>query len=116
MPVLNHARRFLTEELAAKINEMVIGSDGTVASSDDGGARTLARVVPNVRVLDDQTILAEGIFGTTYSFTASDVQEVLLQYRNPTTNEFIPIYRTDIKPITKTTQNEIRISVIIEVN
>jgi len=121
MPMLNHARRFLVEELAAKINQMVIGSDGTAASSDDGGARALARVVPNVRVLDDQTILVEGTFGTTYSFDAADVQEIVLQYKNEATagtgaGEFIPIYRTDIKAITKTAQNEIRISLILEVN
>tara|TARA_B100000131_G_C17877865_1_gene517007 strand:+ start:93 stop:380 length:288 start_codon:yes stop_codon:yes gene_type:complete len=95
---------------------MVIGSDGTTATADDGGARTLARVVPTVRVLGDQTILVEGTFGTTYSFDASDVQEVMVQHRNASTNEFIPIYRTDFRPITKTTQNEIRISLIIEVN
>ena len=121
MPILNHARRFLTEQLASKINQMVIGSDGTAATSDDGGGRALARVVPNVRVLDDQTILVEGVFGTTYSFDAADVQEILLQYKNEATTgvgagEFIPIYRTDIKSITKNEQNEIRISLIIEVN
>lgn len=116
MPILNHARRFLTESLAAKINEMVIGSDGTTATADDGGARTLARITPNVRVLSDQTILVEGTFGTTYSFDASDVQEVVLQYRDAATDEFIPIYRADIRPITKNSQNEIRISLIIEVN
>ena len=66
MPILNHARRFLTEQLAAKINEMAIGSDGTTATADDGGARTLARVTPTVRVLDDQTILVEVTIGTTY--------------------------------------------------
>ena len=116
MPILNHARRFLTEQLASKINQMVIGSDGTAATSDDGGGRALARVVPNVRVLDDQTILVEGVFGTTYSFDASDVQEVMVQHRDVATDEFIPIYRTDIRPITKNTQNEIRISLLIEVN
>ena len=50
MPVLNHAKRFLVEQLAAKINQMVIGSDGTQATADDGGARTLAKIVPTVRV------------------------------------------------------------------
>jgi len=116
MPVLNHARRFLTEQLAAKINEMVIGSDGTQASADDGGARTLAKITPLVRVIDDQTILVEGRFGTTYNFNASDVQEIVLQYRDASDGSFIPIYRTDIRSITKNTQNEIRITLLIEVN
>jgi hypothetical protein len=116
MPVLNHARRFLTEQLASKINQMVIGSDGTQATADDGGARTLAKIVPTVRVIDDQTILVEGRFGTTYNFPAADVQEIVLQYKDPATNEFIPIYRTDVRAITKSAQNEIRITLLIEVN
>tara|TARA_R100000152_G_C6639947_1_gene84859 strand:+ start:282 stop:632 length:351 start_codon:yes stop_codon:yes gene_type:complete len=116
MPVLNHAKRFLVEQLAAKINQMVIGSDGTQATADDGGARALARIVPNVRVLDDQTILVEGRFDTTYSFNASQVQEVLLQHHDVTTGAFIPVYRTDVRAITKSAQNELRITLLIEVN
>jgi len=116
MPVLNHARRFLVDQLAGKINQMVIGSDGTQASADDGGARALARVTPTVRVIDDQTILVEGRFDTTHSFDATTVQEVLLQHHDASTSEFIPIYRTDIRPITKNAQNELRITLLVEVN
>ena len=116
MPILNHARRFLVDQLAAKINQMVIGSDGTQATADDGGARTLAKITPTVRVIDDQTILVEGRFGTTYAFNAADIQEVVLQHRDVATGQFIPIYRTDINNITKTTQNELRITLLIEVN
>ena len=116
MPVLNHAKRFLVEQLAGKINQMVIGSDGTQATADDGGARTLAKITPLVRVLDDQTIMVEGRFGTTYAFDKADVQEVLLQHYDSTTQAFIPIYRTDIRAITKSAQNEMRITLIIEVN
>lgn len=116
MPVLNHAKRFMVEQLAAKINQMVIGSDGTQATADDGGARALAKVTPTVRVIDDQTILVEGRFGTTYAFDSATVQEVLLQHYDSTTSSFIPIYRTDIRSITKSEQNELRISLIIEVN
>ena len=116
MPVLNHAKRFLVEQLAGKINQMVIGSDGTQATADDGGARTLAKITPTVRVLDDQTILVEGRFGTDHAFTTSTVQEVLLQHYDSATSSFIPIYRTDIRSITKTNQNEMRITLIIEVN
>jgi len=116
MPVLNHAKRFMVEQLAGKINQMVIGSDGTQATADDGGARTLAKITPTVRVIDDQTILVEGRFGTTHAFDTASVQEVLLQHHDPTTSSFIPIYRTDIRSITKSEQNELRISLIIEVN
>jgi len=116
MPVLNHTRRFLVDQLAAKINELVIGSDGTQATADDGGARALARIVPTVRVLDDQTILVEGRFDTTYNFPKADVQEVVLQYKDASTDEFIPLYRTDIRAITKSDQNEIRFSFLIEVS
>jgi hypothetical protein len=116
MPVLNHAKRFLVEQLAAKINQMVIGSDGTQATADDGGARTLAKIVPTVRVLDDQTILVEGRFGPEHAFDKAQVQEVLLQHKDPTSNSFIPIYRTDIRAITKSAQNEMRITLIVEVN
>jgi hypothetical protein len=116
MPVLNHAKRFMVEQLAAKINQMVIGSDGTQATADDGGARALAKITPTVRVIDDQTILVEGRFGTTHAFDSATVQEVLLQHYDSTTSSFIPIYRTDIRSITKSEQNELRISLIIEVN
>jgi len=40
----------------------------------------------------------------------------LLQHKDPTTNTFIPIYRTDIRAINKTAQNEMRITLIVEVN
>ena len=48
MPILNSIKRRLIETLAGLVNELHIGSDGTVASADDGGARTLARVSPTV--------------------------------------------------------------------
>tara|TARA_Y100001938_G_C7779231_1_gene277081 strand:+ start:156 stop:503 length:348 start_codon:yes stop_codon:yes gene_type:complete len=115
MPMLNHAKRKLTEYLATLVNELHIGSDGTAATSDDGGARSLAVVTPKVTILDDQTILIEGTFDSTHTFSA-DVKEVFIQYKDPTTNEFIPIYRADISAFTKNTQNEIRFSFLLEVS
>ena len=71
-------------------------------------------MTPTVTIIDDQTLLVEGTFGTTQSF-ATDVQEVYLQFRDPTTGEFVPVYRTDITNITKNTQNELRFSFLLEV-
>jgi len=48
MPMLNTIKRRMIEHLSTLVNELHIGSDGTVASIDDGGARTLATVIPNV--------------------------------------------------------------------
>jgi len=114
MPILNGVKRRLTEHFATLVNELHIGSDGTQASADDGGARSLAKVTPTVVIIDDQTLLVEGTFGITHSF-ATDVQEVYLQYRDPITGEFVPVYRTDVTNITKNTQNELRFSFLLEV-
>jgi len=114
MPILNSIKRRLVEHFATLVNELHIGSDGTQASADDGGARSLAKVTPKVVIIDDQTILVEGTFGTTFAFN-TDIQEVYLQYRDPTTGEFIPVYRTDITNITKNAQNEVRFSFLLEV-
>tara|TARA_Y100001973_G_C5192152_1_gene331689 strand:- start:722 stop:1069 length:348 start_codon:yes stop_codon:yes gene_type:complete len=114
MPVLNSIKRRLVEHLATLVNELHIGSDGSVATSDDGGARTLAKITPRVQIVDDNTVLVEGSFGINHVYTAQ-VQEVYLQYRDPTTNEFVPIYRADIQPFSKNAQNEVRFAFLLEV-
>ena len=114
MPILNSVKRRLIEHFATLVNELHIGSDGTQASADDGGVRSLAKVTPKVVIIDDQTLLVEGTFGTTFAFN-TDIQEVYLQYRDPTTGEFIPVYRTDITNITKNSRNEVRFSFLLEV-
>tara|TARA_R100001082_G_scaffold101704_1_gene71370 strand:+ start:536 stop:883 length:348 start_codon:yes stop_codon:yes gene_type:complete len=114
MPILNSVKRRLVEHFATLVNELHIGSDGTQASADDGGARSLAKITPKVVIIDDQTLLVEGTFGTTFAFN-TDIQEVYLQYRDPTTGEFIPVYRTDITNITKNSRNEVRFSFLLEV-
>ena len=55
-----------------------------------------------------------GSDGTTFAFN-TDIQEVYLQYRDPTTGEFVPVYRADITNITKNAQNEVRFSFLLEV-
>ena len=114
MPILNSIKRRLVEHFATLVNELHIGSDGTQASADDGGARSLAKITPKVVIIDDQTLLVVGTFGTTFAFN-TDIQEVYLQYRDPTTGEFIPVYRTDITNITKNSRNEVRFSFLLEV-
>ena len=115
MPMLNSIKRRLVEPLATLVNELHIGSDGTAASADDGGARTLASITPTVRIIDDTSILVEGSFTVNHVFSDS-VQEVYLQYKDPSTGEFIPVYRADIQPFTKNAQNEVLFSFILELD
>ena len=115
MPILNSIKRRLIETLAGLVNELHIGSDGTVASADDGGARTLARVSPTVTIIDDSSILVEGSFNTSHVY-ASPIKEVYLQYKDGTTGEFIPVYRADINDFSKSAQNEVRFSFILELD
>ena len=66
MPMLNAVKRRLVEHLATLVNELHVGSDGTIATSEDGGARTLARVVPRVQIIDDTSILVEGVLNASH--------------------------------------------------
>jgi len=115
MPVLNPIKRRLVEHLATLVNELHLGSDGTVATADDGGARTVTKVTPTVRVVDDNSILVEGVFDTSYIYN-TEVQEVYLQYRDASTGEFIPIFRTSVQPFSKSASNEVQFSFILEVD
>ena len=114
MPMLNAVKRRLVEHLATLVNELHVGSDGTIATSEDGGARTLARIVPRVQIIDDTSLLVEGTFNASYVF-AKPIQEVYIQYKDASTGEFIPVYRADINSFTKNAQNEVRFSFILEV-
>ena len=115
MPMLDAVKRRLVEHLSTLVNELHIGSDGSIATSEDGGARTLARVVPRVQIIDDTSILVEGSFNASYVF-ASPVQEVYIQYKDASTGEFIPVYRADIHSFIKNAENEVRFSFILEVS
>ena len=113
--MLNSIKRRLIEHLASLVNELHVGSDGTVASSEDGGVRTLTRITPKVTIIDDNSILVEGSLDTSYVFNLP-IKEVYLQYKDPTTSEFVPVYRADIQPFTKNAQNEVRFSFIMELD
>ena len=114
MPVLNSIKRRMVEHLATLVNELHIGSDGTVATGEDGGSRTLAVVTPTLHIMDDNTLLVEGAFGVEHVYSSA-VQEVYLQYKDPSTGDFVPVYRASIQPIAKGSQNEIHFSFILEV-
>ena len=114
MPVLNSIKRRRIEHLATLVNELHIGSDGSVATSDDGGARSLAKITPRVQIVDDNTLLVEGAFDTSHVYSAQ-VQEVYLQYRDANTGEFVPVFRADIHPFDKSAQNEVRFAFLLEV-
>lgn len=115
MPVLNSVKRRLVEHLATLVNELHIGSDGTEASANDGGVRTLGQITPTVRILDDLSLQVEGKFDTTYIYS-DNVQEVYLQYKDPSTGEFVPIYRAALEPLVKDAGSEINFSFIMEVD
>ena len=116
MTVLIEAHRYLTDQLADRINEMVFGFDGSVATSEDGGAgRPAAVISPTVRVLDEHTISVEGRLTSSTTF-ATPIREGVLQYRNPSdSTDVTPIFRYSFQSVEKTSSNEIKFSVIIEV-
>ena len=117
VPVLTEANRYLTEQLADRINEMVFGFDGSVATSEDGGAgRPAITVVPTVRVLDEHTLSVEGRLSNMVVFNIP-LREVAIQYRNPSdTTDVTPLFRYTFRPFTKSGSNELKFSVIVEVN
>tara|TARA_R110000751_G_scaffold240713_2_gene341308 strand:- start:528 stop:881 length:354 start_codon:yes stop_codon:yes gene_type:complete len=117
MPVLIEANRYLTEQLADRINEMVFGFGGSIATSEDGGAERPAMVVtPTVRVIDEHTISVEGRLTSATTFN-TPIREVALQYRNPSdSTDVTPLFRYTFKPLTKSSSNELKFSVMVEVN
>ena len=113
MPVNDHLKRLMIETIASNINEMVIGFDGTPATSTDGSAGRPAVVIkPTVRILDNSTLLVEGTRSTKDTFEDT-IKEVYVQFRG--TNDFTPITRHVFRPIKKTSNNEVNLQLIIEV-
>ena len=113
MPVSDHIKRTLLDTIVSNINEMVIGFDGTPSTSSDGSAgRPAITINPTVRIVDDSTILVEGFIPATESFSDT-LKEVYVQFRG--VDSFIPVARHTILPVLKTSQNELRIQILIEV-
>ena len=56
--------------LADNINEVILGFDGTPATSDDGSAgRPAITLVPSVTIVDETSLLVEATLPYTESFT-----------------------------------------------
>ena len=113
MPASDHLKRLMIETIANNINEMTIGFDGTPATSSDGAAgRPAITITPTVKILDNATLLVEGTLSTADSFDES-LKEVYVQLRGAT--GFTPITRHVFRPISKNTNNELMIQLIVEV-
>ena len=110
MPLLTSGHRFVVDKLAEEITQVVFGFDGSIATSEDGGAGRPAIVVtPEVRVIDDNSILVEAKLSTSEAYTLP-LREVCI--RSATT----PLFRYTYDAIDKTGNTELYFSTIIEVN
>ena len=116
MPLLNQGTRYVIDTLKSRINEVVFGFGGTLASQDDTGAVQPAIVVtPIVRVIDDHSLSVEARVPLSSTFT-SPLKEVVIQYKNPSdATDTTAIARYTFDSVTKTNDNEILFSAIIEV-
>jgi len=113
IPVSDYIKRLLLETLASNINEVILGFDGTPATSDDGSAGRPAIVLtPSVTIVDETSLLVEATLPYTESFT-DKIREVYIQFRD--TTEFTPVARYTINPVTKNNSNELLIQIAIEV-
>ena len=113
IPVSDYVKRLLLETLADNINEVILGFDGTPATSDDGSAgRPAITLVPRVSIVDDTSLLVEATLPYTETFN-DNIREVYIQFRD--TTEFTPVARYTISPISKTNSNELKIQIAIEV-
>jgi hypothetical protein len=117
MPILNQGNRFIIDTLKSRINQVVFGFGGTLASQDDTGAAQPAIVVtPTVRVLDDNSLSVEAKVPLSSNFNIP-LKEVVIQYKNPSdATDTTALARYTYDSITKTNDNEIVFSAIIEVN
>lgn len=117
MPLLTEGNRFIVDQLKDRINQVVFGFDGTLATSEDGGAGRPAHVAtPTVRLIDDHSLLVEAVLPVSTSFNIP-LKEVCVQYQNPDdATDTTVLFRYTHRAVTKTQNNELRFAVIIEVN
>tara|TARA_R100001510_G_C7589998_1_gene160028 strand:+ start:137 stop:484 length:348 start_codon:yes stop_codon:yes gene_type:complete len=114
MTVSDTLKRLMIDTIASNINEIVVGFDGTPSTSSDGTAGRPAMVLsPTVTVIDDAVLLVEADIPISESFDDS-LKEVQVQLRDASGN-FTPISRHTIRPITKSSSNEVKIQLLIEV-
>ncbi len=113
MPVNTHLKRLMIETIADNINEITLGFDGTPATANDGSAgRPALTLTPTIKILDNSNLLIEADIPTSYSFDES-LKEVYLQIRG--TDSFTPVTRHVFRPLLKTSNNEMKIQMILEV-
>ena len=117
MPLLTEGNRFLIDTLKDRINQVVFGFDGTLATSEDGGAGRPAFVAtPTVRVIDDHSLLVEAVVPLSSTFTVP-LKEICVQYQNPSdATDTTVLFRYTHRAVTKTQNNELRFAAIVEVN
>ena len=117
MPLLNQGTRYMIDTLKSRINQVVFGFGGNLASQDDVGASQPAvTVTPTVRVLDDHTLSIEAKLALDSTFTRP-LREVVVQYKNPSdATDTTALLRYTYDAVTKTNNNEIQFSAIVEVN
>lgn len=116
MPLLNEGTRFMIDTLKSRINEVVFGFDGTIATQEDGGIGNPAVVVtPTVRVIDDNTLIVEAKLALDTAFTRP-LKEVVIRYKNPSdSTDTTDFMRYTYNAVQKTSNNELQFSAIIEV-
>jgi hypothetical protein len=115
MVMLNESRRIIAEYLSTQINEMILGYDGSLPTTEDGGIGQQAlTLVPTVTLVDDGLLLVEGTLTKAHVFTKT-LQEVVLQNRNASTSKVTPLFRYTFNPFEKNTTNEVKLSFTVEV-
>jgi len=113
MPLSNRIKRVLLQTIADNINEVIVGFDGTPATSDDGSAgRPAVTLTPKITIVDDSSLLIEAKLERSDSFT-ENIKEVYIQYRG--SDSFTPVARYNTKEFVKNTNNEVKIEILIEV-
>jgi len=115
MAISNHIKSNLLTTIQNSINSLVLGFDGTPATNDDGGAgRPAITLTHIITQIDETTLLIEASLPISESFTDT-IKEVVLLNKDLTTGVYTPVARYNTKPLIKTSQNEVKIEISIEV-
>jgi|TARA_R100001510_G_C7643392_1_gene200906 hypothetical protein len=112
MPVLDSLKSALADHLSTLVTRMTLGSSGGEASSRDGGAGSpQITITPSVTKIDDRTVSVSGVF-TTSETSSETLKEIVL---HGDTALDTPAFRATFMPIDKTSNNEVRVDVLMEV-
>lgn len=113
MAISNFIKKSLISSIMSQITSVVLGFDGTPATNDDGSAgRPAITLTPIVTQIDETTILIEASLPISEAFTDT-IKEVVVMTQ--TSTGFSALARYNTRPIVKTTQNEVKIEISIEV-